>query len=165
MYYNIATDTTVSFVREDMASQLRYANPGDIVIACTGENREDIAKPVVWEGIGKAAVHDDCTMFHPSMQVNSRYVAYALQCSRFLTYKVNAVNESKVVRMSAKALAAYEVPLPPLAEQERIVAILDRFDALTTSLTDGLPAEIEARRKQYAHYRDRLLAFPERPAA
>ena len=99
------------------------------------------------------------------MQVNSRYVAYALQCSRFLTYKVNAVSESKVVRMSAKALATYEIPLPSLAEQHRIVAILDRFDALTTSLTEGLPAEIEARRAQYAHYRDRLLAFPERAAA
>ena len=59
----------------------------------------------------------------------------------------------------------YKIPVPPLAEQQRIVSILDRFDALTTSLTDGLPAEIAARRAQYAHYRDRLLAFPERTCA
>ena len=46
-------------------------------------------------------------------------------------------------------------------EQERIVAILDRFDALCNSLTSGLPAEIEARRRQYEYYRDRLLMFKE----
>jgi type I restriction enzyme S subunit len=51
------------------------------------------------------------------------------------------------------------IPLPPLAEQERIVAILDRFDSLCNSLTEGLPAEIALRKKQYAYYRDRLLDF------
>lgn len=56
------------------------------------------------------------------------------------------------------------IPVPSLSEQRRIVDILDRFDALTTSLTDGLPAEIEARRQQYEHYRDRLLAFPRKEA-
>ena len=56
------------------------------------------------------------------------------------------------------------VPVPSLSEQRRIVDILDRFDALTTSLTDGLPAEIEARRQQYEHYRDRLLDLPRREA-
>jgi type I restriction enzyme S subunit len=49
----------------------------------------------------------------------------------------------------------------PLAEQQRIVAILDRFDTLVHDLTHGLPAEIAARRKQYAYYRDKLLTFPE----
>ncbi|MFM5687432.1 restriction endonuclease subunit S [Aeromonas caviae] len=57
------------------------------------------------------------------------------------------------------------VPVPDdpeksLAEQARIVAILDKFDALTTSLTEGLPREIELRQKQYAYYRDLLLNFP-----
>ena len=58
----------------------------------------------------------------------------------------------------------YEVPLPPLAEQERIVSILDRFDKLCSDITSGLPAEIEARRKQYEHYRDQLLTFKEKTA-
>lgn len=53
-----------------------------------------------------------------------------------------------------------EIPVPSLATQQKVVDILDRFDALTTSLTDGLPAEIEARRRQYEYYRDRLLDFP-----
>lgn len=56
------------------------------------------------------------------------------------------------------------IPVPSLAEQERIVSLLDRFDALTNDMTAGLPAEIDARRKQYAYYRDRLLTFREKRA-
>ena len=54
-------------------------------------------------------------------------------------------------------------PLPPLSEQRRIVDILDRFDTLTNSISEGLPREIALRRKQYEYYRDALLNFP-RPA-
>ena len=52
-----------------------------------------------------------------------------------------------------------KLQLPPLAEQERIVKILDRFDKLCNDLTSGLPAEIAARKKQYEYYRDKLLTF------
>lgn len=58
------------------------------------------------------------------------------------------------------ALNRMQIPVPSLGEQARIVAILDKFDALTNSLTEGLPREIELRQKQYAHYRDLLLNFP-----
>ena len=54
------------------------------------------------------------------------------------------------------------IPLPSLKEQERIVSILDRFDRLCNDLSAGLPAEIEARKKQYEFYRDRLLTFPKK---
>jgi type I restriction enzyme S subunit len=54
----------------------------------------------------------------------------------------------------------FPIPVPSLAEQARIVTILDKFDALTHSLTEGLPREIELRQKQYEHYRDLLLSFP-----
>ena len=53
------------------------------------------------------------------------------------------------------------LPIPPLEEQKRIVEILDRFDKLCNDLTEGLPAEIEARKKQYEYYRDKLLTFKE----
>lgn len=59
-------------------------------------------------------------------------------------------------------LQNFQVPVPPLSEQQRIVDILDRFDALCNDLTSGLPVEIAARRKQYEYYRDKLLTFKEK---
>lgn len=53
----------------------------------------------------------------------------------------------------------FEIPVPSLETQQKVVDILDRFDAGAGSLTDGLPDEIEARKAQYEHYRDRLLDF------
>jgi len=52
-----------------------------------------------------------------------------------------------------------KIPIPSLKEQARIVSILDKFDTLTTSISEGLPKEIELRKKQYAYYRDQLLDF------
>ena len=63
--------------------------------------------------------------------------------------------------MSKGQVLSLTIPVPPLAEQSRIVAILDRFDTLVNDLSIGLPAEIEARRKQYEYYRDMLLTFEE----
>ena len=57
-------------------------------------------------------------------------------------------------------LNAIGIPVPSIVEQERIVSILDKFDALTTSLTEGLPREIELRQQQYEYYRGLLLSFP-----
>ena len=61
--------------------------------------------------------------------------------------------------VSKAKMAKVTIPLPPLSEQERIVSILDRFDALCHDIREGLPAEIELRQKQYEHYRDKLLTF------
>lgn len=60
------------------------------------------------------------------------------------------------------AILRYRIPIPPLKEQERIVTILDKFDALVNDLSSGLPAEILARRQQYEYYRNRLLTFKNR---
>ena len=54
----------------------------------------------------------------------------------------------------------YKIPVPLLEEQDRIVSILDKFDILTTSISEGLPKEIELRKKLYEYYRDLLLTFP-----
>jgi type I restriction enzyme S subunit len=62
--------------------------------------------------------------------------------------------------LNLQLISNYKVPIPPLSEQERIVAILDKFDTLTTSISEGLPKEIELRKKQYEYYRDLLLTFP-----
>ena len=57
-------------------------------------------------------------------------------------------------------LSRVEIPVPSLETRQEVVDTLGRFDSLTASLTDGIPAEIEARRAQYGYYRDRLLDFP-----
>ena len=80
--------------------------------------------------------------------------------------KALAKTASGVTRfnVSKKKVANIEIPIPSIEEQNRIVAILDRFEALTTSLQEGLPAEIAARRQQYEYYRDTLLDFKRKTA-
>ncbi len=80
--------------------------------------------------------------------------------SSFLKYiEKNAFNSS-VTSVRRPMMDKYLVPLPCLQEQARIVSILEKFDILTTSITEGLPKEIELREKQYEYYRDLLLSFP-----
>ena len=62
-------------------------------------------------------------------------------------------------KLMSNVMATIRIPVPSLAEQERIVAILDKFDVLVNDIFSGLPAELEMRRKQYEYYRDRLLTF------
>ena len=66
-----------------------------------------------------------------------------------------------VPHVSGENLASVLLPVPTLKQQKKIVSILDRFETLCNDMTAGLPAEIEARQKQYEYYRDRLLSFPE----
>jgi type I restriction enzyme S subunit len=117
---------------------------------------------VAWLGDHEAAVHDDCFIFRH--QMNPKFVAYCFQATEFHAQKNQHVARAKVKRISGESLGKITIPVPPLGEQDRILAILailDRFDALVKDLSIGLPAGLEARRRQYEHYRDRLLAFRE----
>ncbi len=84
--------------------------------------------------------------------------------ARFLTYYFRTLmfagHGTIVKSITNKHLMETKIPVPPMEIQQRIVDILDRFDALTTSLSEGLPAELAARRNQYEYYRDQLLSFP-----
>jgi len=157
--YGTASTATVSHVRSDMASALRFAKPGDLVIAGVGETVEDVGKAVAWLGDGEVAIHDDCFAFRHSL--NPRFVSYYFQTAAFHAEKNKFVARAKVKRLSAESLGKITIPVPPLDEQVRIVAILNNFDALVNDLSSGLPAEIKARRQQYEYYRDRLLSFRE----
>lgn len=77
---------------------------------------------------------------------------------------MSRVRRAGIPTLDGKVLEELIIPVPPLAEQNRIVAILDRFDTLTNDLTVGLPAEMEKRRQQYEFYRDKLLTFKRKEA-
>ncbi len=163
--YGVFATYAHSQVRDDMAESLRYAEPGDVVITDVGETVEDVGKAVAWLGDGKVAIHDHCYAFRHAM--NPKFVSYCMQTASFIAEKAKYVARTKVNTLLINGFSKIAIPVPypddrekSLAEQARIVAILDRFDALTHSISDGLPREIELRQKQYEHYRDLLLSFP-----
>lgn len=87
--------------------------------------------------------------------VLTKYVYYWLQKEHL--EKLNTAGG--VPSLTQTVLNKVKISVPPLEEQERIVSILDRFDKLCNDISEGLPAEIEARQKQYEYYRDKLLTF------
>ena len=97
-----------------------------------------------------------CNLEINSAVANYRYVFHVVSNNYDQLKSLGRGSQSNI---NASIIKQYEIPVPPLAEQERIVAILDKFDALVNDLSSGLPAEIAARRKQYEYYRDRLLTF------
>ena len=155
--YHLSTDKTISFLSKEFAVRARKAQTGDLIIATTNENDEDVCKAIVWEGEGEVVVSNDACFYHHSL--NSRYIAYYLQTEAFQKQKRSYITGTKVRRVNANDLARIEIPIPPLSEQARIVEILDKFDTLTNSITEGLPLEIQLRKQQYEYYREQLLDF------
>lgn len=90
-----------------------------------------------------------------------RYLFHLLSSEEFFNYDNQYAKGAKMPRGDKNAVLKYPIPIPPLAEQERIVRFLDKFEALVTDLSAGLPAEIERVQKQYEYYRNKLLTFPE----
>ncbi len=90
------------------------------------------------------------------------FLFYVLNRNKQLLKYDNGVDQTNLKKNDILNIV---IPVPPIEEQERIVSILDRFDKLCNDISEGLPAEIEARRKQYEYYRDKLLSFEERKNA
>lgn len=93
-------------------------------------------------------------------KVNPKYLYQVLADDKFFAFNMKHAKGAKMPRGSKTAIMQYKIPIPPLPEQEKIVAILDKFDTLTHSVSEGLPHEIALRRKQYEYYRGQLLSFP-----
>lgn len=91
-----------------------------------------------------------------------RYLYYILSDDKFFNYDNNNAKGAKMPRGDKQAVMNYLVAIPSLEEQQRIVSILDRFDKLCNDISEGLPAEIKARQRQYEYYRDKLLTFKEK---
>ncbi|HHV8636839.1 TPA: restriction endonuclease subunit S, partial [Escherichia coli] len=122
------------------------------------ENDEDVCKAVAWLGSDDIAVSSDACIYKHNL--NPKYVSYYFQTEQFQNQKRQYITGAKVRRVNADNLSKILIPVPSMAVQERIVSILDKFDTLTNSITEGLPREIELRQKQYEYYRDLLFSFP-----
>ena len=162
-YYGTFASKTKSFVSEETAKKCKKAHTGNLVIASTSENVEDVGKTVAWLGEEDIAISNHTLIF--SHNQNPKYLSYLFQTEWFAKYKKRKAVGVKVIDIPQKALEDLCIPIPPLMEQERIVFILDKFEALVNDLTEGLPAEIAAVQEQYEYYRNRLLSFPKITAA
>ena len=83
-----------------------------------------------------------------------KFLNYTLQ-----TITIKGSNTSGIPQLTVPNVKKIQIPLPPLEIQEKIVSILDKFESLANDLSEGLPAEIKARKKQYEYYREKLLSF------
>jgi len=93
-------------------------------------------------------------------KVLNSYIKHWMNTDLFWEQVRRNTHGAAKINLNTGWLNKFEVLLPSLQEQERIVSILDKFDTLTASISEGLPKEIELRKKQYEYYRDRLLTFP-----
>ena len=157
--FGTATAEVIVHVPEEKAKKLAVVNPGDVIVANTSENLEDVCKAVAWVGDSDIVTGGHATVIKAPEQ-NAKFISYYMATGQFNKDKRRHAFGTKVIDVAPKNLAKIEFPLPSLEEQQRIVDILDRFDALTSSLSEGLPAELAARRSQYEYYRDQLLTFP-----
>lgn len=135
-----------------------------MIFAITSENIEDVCTPLAWEGEQPVAISGHSCAY-ATESIIPRHLAYLATAQDFQISKRKAAKGAKVIEVAPVDLARVEIPAPSIATQRKVVDILDRFDTLTKSLTDGIPTEIEARRQQYEYYGDRLLDFPRKAGA
>lgn len=150
-YYRLCAYETKSFLGEDFANAKGLARPGDLIIATTSENEEDVCKAMAWLGVTNVVVSNDAYIYRHAL--NPKYVAYFFQSSLFQDAKKQYITGTKVLRVSGANMAKINIPVPPMEVQEEIVRVLDSFAELE--------AELEARKRQYAYYRRHLFAAAE----
>lgn len=108
-----------------------------------------------------------CSTGYAVLRANSeivlpQFLYFILNTRRFYSFVENNQEGAGYPSISLSKLQSFSLPIPPLELQERIVAILDRFETLVNDLTQGLPAELAAVKEQYEYYRNKLLTFPRR---
>ncbi len=108
---------------------------------------------------GEVCLGQNTAIMHPL--INAKYLYYALHSSGVTQFIENNVGGGSQKTISLAAIKEIPIHVPSPEEQARIVEILDKFDSLTNSISEGLPAEMKARRKQYEYYRTKLLTFQE----
>lgn len=152
--YGIHTKCAAAYLAPEDADKLTRVYPGDLVVANTSENLEDVGKGVVWLGDVEGVTGGHATVVR-SLAVDTVFLSYYLRTEDSALKKRKYAQGTKVIELSAANLSKIDIPVPPLEVQREIVRILDQF----TTLEAELEAELEARRTQYEHYRNHLLSY------
>ncbi len=145
---------------------------GNLTRYCEGDTLIGNIRPYlkkIWHADRLGGANGDVLVIHPmDKRVSHRYLYQVLADEKFFNYSMKYAKGAKMPRGSKSKILDYPIPIPypdnpkkSLAEQARIVSILDKFDALVNDISIGLPAEITARRQQYEYYRNKLLRFKE----
>ena len=134
-------------------SKYNFPKKGDVLISAAGT----IGRTVVYDG--KPAYFQDSNIVWIGNDESIVLNSYLRYCYELKPWK--ASEGGTIPRLYNDNIAKAVIAVPSIEEQKRIVSILDRFDSICNDLTSGLPAEIEARQKQYEYYRDKLLTFKE----
>lgn len=148
--------------REDFDKYKIKPRMGDVFMTRIGS----IGVCAVFEKQADIAYYVSLALIRPNQDaVNSRYLKHIIEsltgCKEL---KKRTLVNAVPIKVNKDDIGKIVLPFPSLAEQQKIVSILDRFDSLTNDLTEGLPAEIEKRRQQYEYYRDKLLTFKRKGA-
>lgn len=152
-HYGPYTYETNKFVSKEVFEKARKASNGDIIMTDTSENVEDICKSVAYLGDNDIAVSNHALII--KHQQNPKFLSYSTQTNSFLVQKRKYVVGAKVSGIKPDHLAQIKIYLPSLSEQQRIVSILDTFEASVTNLEQ----QLALREKQYEYYRNKLLTF------
>ena len=141
-------------ITQEGAKKSRLLQKGDFVLS----NSMSYGRPYIL-GIS-GCIHDGwASLSEISDTILPDFLYYYLSSNEVQRYWDGKINSGSVSNLNADIIKKLPIPLPPLSVQSRIVEILDKFDALTNSITEGLPLEIKLRRQQYEYYREQLLDF------
>ena len=155
--YGVWFDKCVSHTDEAKLTSKKYFEYGDILFAITGENVDDIAKCCAYIGHEKCLAGGDIVVLKHNQE--PKYLSYVLATTDARQQKSKGKVKSKVVHSSVPAIREIKVPIPPIEIQCEIVRILDDYTENIVELQNQLTAELTARQKQYAFYRNKLLTF------
>ena len=152
-HYGPFTYSTNKFVTKDTFEKAKKASKGDIVMTDTSENVEDICKSVAYLGEDDIAVSNHALILKHKQ--NPKFLSYSTQTNSFFVQKRKVVVGVKVSGIKPEQLAKIRIFLPSITEQNRIVDILDKFEASI----QNLETQLAEREKQYEYYRNKLLTF------
>ncbi|HFC6700566.1 TPA: restriction endonuclease subunit S [Neisseria meningitidis] len=157
--YKTITDTIAISANNAPSRAQKIVKEHDVIFATTRPTLQRFTI-ISKKFSGEIASTGYCVLRANCKEVLPKWIYYQISTERFNQYVEVNQSGSAYPAISDAKVKEFKIPIPSLPEQEKIVAILDKFDTLTHSISEGLPYEITLRRKQYEYYREQLLAFP-----